>query len=60
MKSFLLMLICIGGLSAGAWNLVNTVTQPDDSGADGVADLQRQFHSQRSVNPNSKFGPNLN
>ncbi|KAL7534655.1 hypothetical protein ACHAXR_006018 [Thalassiosira sp. AJA248-18] len=45
-----------GGLSTGATNLVNTVTQPDDPGSDGLADLQRQFHSQRSVNPNSKYG----
>jgi ADP-ribosylation factor GTPase-activating protein 1 len=45
-----------GGLSAGATNLMNNVTQPDDPGGDGLADLQRQFHSQRSVQPNSKYG----
>lgn len=48
-----------GSLSAGATNFVNTVTQPDGAGgdfeSDGLADLQRQFHSQRSVNPNSKY-----
>mmetsp|Transcript_4244 Transcript_4244/g.7899 ORF Transcript_4244/g.7899 Transcript_4244/m.7899 type:complete len:487 (-) Transcript_4244:5-1465(-) len=44
-----------GGLSTGATNLMNTVTQPDDPGSDGLADLQRQFHSQRSTNPNSKY-----
>ena len=44
-----------GGLSAGASKLINNVTQPDDPGSDGLADLQRQFHSQRSVNPNSKY-----
>ena len=42
-----------GGLSAGASNLVSSVTQPDDPGSDGLADLQAQFHSQ--VNPNSKY-----
>jgi hypothetical protein len=45
-----------GGLSAGASKLINNVTQPDDPGSDGLADLQRQFHSQRSANPNSKYG----
>jgi hypothetical protein len=45
-----------GGLSMGASKLINTVTQPDDPGNDGLADLQRQFHSQRSSNPNSKYG----
>lgn len=45
-----------GGLSAGATNFVNTVTQPDDPGGDGLADLQRQFHSQRSARPDSKYG----
>jgi len=45
-----------GGLSTGATNFVNNVTQPDDPGSDGLADLQRQMHSQRSVNPNSKYG----
>jgi hypothetical protein len=44
-----------GGLSAGASKLINNVTQPDDPGSDGLADLQRQFHSQRSTNPNSKY-----
>ncbi len=44
-----------GGLSAGASKLINNVTQPDDAGSDGLADLQRQFHSQRSTNPNSKY-----
>ena len=44
-----------GGLSAGASRLINNVTQPDDAGSDGLADLQRQFHSQRSTNPNSKY-----
>lgn len=44
-----------GGLSTGATNLMNNVTQPDDQGADGLADLQRQFHSQVSVKPNSKY-----
>lgn len=44
-----------GGLSAGATNLMNNVTQPDDPGSDGLADLQRQFHSQRSTNPSSKY-----
>lgn len=43
-----------GGLSAGASNFVNSVTQPD-GGSDGLDDLQRQFHSQRSANPNSKY-----
>lgn len=45
-----------GGLSMGASKLMSTVTQPDDPGSDGLADLQRQFHSQRSTNPNSKYG----
>eukprot|EP00578_Thalassiosira_sp_NH16_P026009 CAMPEP_0181093116 /NCGR_PEP_ID=MMETSP1071-20121207/9277_1 /TAXON_ID=35127 /ORGANISM="Thalassiosira sp., Strain NH16" /LENGTH=510 /DNA_ID=CAMNT_0023175335 /DNA_START=240 /DNA_END=1772 /DNA_ORIENTATION=+ len=45
-----------GGLSAGATNFVNNVTQPDDPGGDGLADLQRQFHSQRSAKPGSKYG----
>lgn len=45
-----------GGLSSGASNFVNSVTEPDDQGSDGLADLQRQFHSQRSANPNSKYG----
>lgn len=44
-----------GGLSAGASNFMHSVTQPDDAGSDGLADLQRQFHSQRSTNPNSKY-----
>jgi len=44
-----------GGLSTGAANLVQNVTAPDDPGSDGLADLQRQFHSQRSANPNSKY-----
>jgi len=44
-----------GGLSAGAANLVQNVTAPDDQGNDGLADLQRQFHSQRSTAPNSKY-----
>jgi hypothetical protein len=47
-----------GGLSAGASNFVNSVTQPDTSfggGVDGLDELQRQFHSQRSANPNSKY-----
>ena len=44
-----------GGLSTGASNLVNNVTQPDP-GSSGLEDLQRQFHSQRSVNPNTKYG----
>lgn len=44
-----------GGLSASATKLINNVTQPDDPGSDGLADLQRQFHSQRSANPNSKY-----
>lgn len=43
-----------GSLSAGASSFVNSVTAPD-AGADGLEDLQRQFHSQRSVNPNSKY-----
>lgn len=45
-----------GGLSSGAANLVNTVTQPDDAGSDGLADLQRQFQSRKSAQPNSKYG----
>lgn len=44
-----------GGLSSGATSFVNNVTQPDDPGADGLADLQRQMHSQRRANPNSKY-----
>ena len=46
-----------GGLSKGASTLINTVTQPDgfDAGSDGLEDLQRQFHSQRSTQP-SKYG----
>lgn len=46
-----------GGLSKGASTLINTVTQPDgfDPGSDGLEDLQRQFHSQRSTQP-SKYG----
>jgi hypothetical protein len=46
-----------GGLSKGASTLINTVTQPDgfDPGNDGLEDLQRQFHSQRSTQP-SKYG----
>lgn len=44
-----------GGLSAGASKLISNVTQSDDAGSDGLADLQRQFHSQRSTNPNSKY-----
>jgi len=43
-----------GGLSSGASSFVNSVTQPD-GGSDGLDDLQRQFHSQRSANPNSKY-----
>ena len=42
-----------GGLSTGASNLVNNITQPDDPGSDGLADLQRQFHSQ--AKPDSKY-----
>ena len=43
-------------LSAGASSFVNSVTQPDGlGGSDGLDDLQRQFHSQRSANPNSKY-----
>lgn len=44
-----------GGLSSGASRFVSDITQPDDPGSDGLADLQRQFHSQRSVNPSSKY-----
>lgn len=44
-----------GGLTTGATNLVQTVTAPDDDGSDGLADLQRQFHSQRSAQPSSKY-----
>ena len=45
-----------GGISAGASNFVNSVTAPDGAdGSDGLDDLQRQFHSQRSANPNSKY-----
>lgn len=43
-----------GSLSAGASSFVTSVTAPD-GGSDGLEDLQRQFHSQRSVNPNSKY-----
>ncbi|KAL7511793.1 hypothetical protein ACHAXN_008735 [Cyclotella atomus] len=43
-----------GSLSAGASSFVTSVTSPD-AGSDGLEDLQRQFHSQRSVNPNSKY-----
>jgi len=43
-----------GGISSGASSFMNTITQPD-SGSDGLDDLQRQFHSQRSANPNSKY-----
>jgi len=43
-----------GGLSSGASSFMNTITQPD-GGSDGLDDLQRQFHSQRSANPNSKY-----
>mmetsp|Transcript_1578 Transcript_1578/g.2679 ORF Transcript_1578/g.2679 Transcript_1578/m.2679 type:complete len:510 (+) Transcript_1578:69-1598(+) len=43
-----------GGLSTGASSFVNSMTQPD-GGSDGLDDLQRQFHSQRSANPNSKY-----
>mmetsp|Transcript_37612 Transcript_37612/g.65999 ORF Transcript_37612/g.65999 Transcript_37612/m.65999 type:complete len:464 (-) Transcript_37612:183-1574(-) len=45
-----------GSLSAGATTFVSNVTQPDEPGSDGLADLQRQFHSQRSATPNSKYG----
>ena len=41
-----------GSLSSGASNFVASVTAPD-AGSDGLADLQRQFHSQS--NPNSKY-----
>jgi len=44
-----------GGLSSGASSFVNSVTAPDGGGSDGLDDLQRQFHSQRSANPNSKY-----
>jgi hypothetical protein len=45
-----------GGISAGASNFVNSVTAPDGAeGSDGLDDVQRQFHSQRSANPNSKY-----
>jgi len=42
-----------GGLSSTAGSIVSSVTAPDDSGSDGLADLQRQFHSQ--AKPNSKY-----
>jgi len=45
-----------GGLSAGASNFVQNVTAPDDAGNDGLADLQRQFHSQSSANPSKYSG----
>ena len=45
-----------GGLSAGASNFVATITQPDDAGNDGLADLQRQFHSQSSAKPSKYSG----
>jgi len=45
-----------GGLSAGASNFVQNVTAPDDAGNDGLADLQRQFHSQSSAKPSKYSG----
>ena len=45
-----------GGLSSGASNFVANVTQPDDAGNDGLADLQRQFHSQSSAKPSKYSG----
>ena len=45
-----------GGLSAGASNFVQNVTAPDDAGNDGLADLQRQFHSQSSTKPSKYSG----
>ena len=42
-----------GGLSATAGSIVSSVTAPDEAGSDGLADLQRQFHSQ--AKPNSKY-----
>mmetsp|Transcript_8017 Transcript_8017/g.12562 ORF Transcript_8017/g.12562 Transcript_8017/m.12562 type:complete len:541 (+) Transcript_8017:125-1747(+) len=45
-----------GGLSSGASSFVSSVTQPDGGGGgDGLDELQRQFHSQRSANPSSKY-----
>mmetsp|Transcript_15595 Transcript_15595/g.32810 ORF Transcript_15595/g.32810 Transcript_15595/m.32810 type:complete len:507 (+) Transcript_15595:211-1731(+) len=43
-----------GSLTANASSFATSITQPDEGG-DGLADLQRQFHSQRSMNPNSKY-----
>ena len=45
-----------GGLSAGASNFVQSVTAPDDAGNDGLADLQRQFHSQSTAKPSQYSG----
>ena len=45
-----------GGLSQGASNFVQNVTAPDDAGNDGLADLQRQFHSQSSAKPSKYSG----
>lgn len=45
-----------GGLSAGASNFVQSVTAPDDTGNDGLADLQRQFHSQSTAKPSQYSG----
>jgi len=39
--------------STGASSLVNNITAPEEG--DGLSELQQQFHSQRSVNPNSKY-----
>lgn len=44
-----------GGISSGASSFVSSMTQPDGAGSDGLDDLQAQFHSQRSANPNSKY-----
>ncbi|KAL7468941.1 hypothetical protein ACHAXS_009176 [Conticribra weissflogii] len=43
-----------GSLTANASSFATSITQPDEGG-DGLAELQRQFHSQRSMNPNSKY-----
>ena len=45
-----------GSLSAGASAVASAVTAPDDTGDDGLADLQRQFSQQRGTQPSKYAG----
>mmetsp|Transcript_19520 Transcript_19520/g.39538 ORF Transcript_19520/g.39538 Transcript_19520/m.39538 type:complete len:441 (-) Transcript_19520:315-1637(-) len=44
-----------GSLTAGATSIASAVTAPDDTD-DGLAELQRQFHTQRDAHPSKYAG----